>query len=166
MKSMLIKRGVWIAVLLLVSLSIASCSEREPLSELPADFETYHGDQREPLILLGDRAVPVVLQRIRDKKMPRRRAAIRFLGNGKYPSALPVLQELYSDTTDPDRDVLLTEIFRIDQSEGSRLAMLVRNDKGDLGKSARDVIVRERYLLKRRSFFEAWLAYQGLEPND
>ncbi|MBK7708645.1 MAG: hypothetical protein IPJ30_23520 [Acidobacteria bacterium] len=113
MKPKLIKRAVWVAVLLLVSLIVAGCfvREREPLAELPADFETYEGDQRDPLILAGDRAVPRVLERIRDKKMPRRPAAIRFLGNGRYASALPVLIELFSDSSDPDRENILSRKF-------------------------------------------------------
>ena len=73
---------------------------RDPESAL-RDF--YGGEDRleeqlcDPLILVGPRVVPLVIADLPKKGTPRRLYAIRFLGNGRYARALPVLQQLLAD---------------------------------------------------------------------
>src|SRR5271157_5610641 len=73
---------------------------RDPQSAL-RDF--YEGEDRaeqqlcDPLILVGPRVVPAVIADLPKKFMPRRLYAIRFLGNGRYSSALPALQQVLAD---------------------------------------------------------------------
>jgi hypothetical protein len=73
---------------------------RDPQSALQ-DF--YEGEDRseeelcDPLILVGPRVVPLVIADLPKKGTPRRLYAIRFLGNGRYPRALPVLEQILGD---------------------------------------------------------------------
>ena len=73
---------------------------RDPRGAL-RDF--YEGEDRrgeqlcDPPILAGKRVVPLVIADLPKKGTPRRLYAIRFLGNGRYSRALPVLQQLLGD---------------------------------------------------------------------
>ena len=113
----------------------------------------------DPLILAGERVVPLVLDKVKDKNMPRRRYAISFLGNGAYKQALPALEGVLQDSTEQDyfRGDALRSIYQIDQSQGMRYAGTYKDEPGNLGKVSRDILAGEQHLLERRSYLDAWL---------
>jgi hypothetical protein len=99
---------------------------RDPASTLK-DF--YQGEDRseeqlcDPLILVGPRVVPLVIADLPKKGTPRRLYAIRFLGNGHYSRALPVLEQLLED--DEESAAFRVEAFKaIDQISAERARQL------------------------------------------
>jgi hypothetical protein len=78
----------------------------------------------DPLILAGDRVVPLVLRELSKRDMPRALYAIGFLGRGRYREALPVLERILSDPGEHDslRAYALLAIHRIDGPRGRELA--------------------------------------------
>src|SRR5262245_45882955 len=56
----------------------------------------------DPLIVAGEKVVPLVIREIKNKEMPRRRYAIGFLGNGSYKQALPALEDIFQDLSEKD----------------------------------------------------------------
>src|SRR5262245_49067759 len=68
-----------------------------PEAALAAFYTGEHGQMTEceeasPLRSYGRRVVPLVIDALPDKTMPRRRYAIGFLGEGHYEEALPTLE--------------------------------------------------------------------------
>jgi hypothetical protein len=107
----------------------------------PADFVT-EDMQMDPLILAGDRVVPLVLRDITNPLMPKRRYAIGFLGNGGYREAKPALRRLLSDPGESAifRGDALKAIAQIDPDEGRQLASTYAADPSVLGYSARAIL--------------------------
>jgi len=106
---------------------------RDP-EEALRDF--YQGRNRaeeeliDPLLLNGSRAVPLVISALPNKEMPKRRYAIGFLGIGGYRSALPVLEDILTDGSDPfyvRRDAL-EAIYRIDPERARVLARSLEDE--------------------------------------
>ena len=86
---------------------------RDPESALRDFYEREdRGEEQmcDPLILVGPRVVPLVLADLPKQGMPRRLYAIRFLGNGRYRWALPVLGQLLGD--DAENVSFRVEAFR------------------------------------------------------
>ena len=139
-----------------------ACGTKPPASAL-AEFYVHDGaeDQlMDPLILAGDKVVPLVIERVKDKDMPRRRYAIAFLGNGSYRQALPVLQQILQDSTEADyyRGDALQSIYQIDPRLGTTYAQNYQTGIDYVGSIAKGIIAGDRSLKKRRSYWEAWWA--------
>ena len=150
----LVFAGFVIGAFLMVSCSLAS--PEETLEE----FYQYHEPGREsldPLILAGKRVVPLVIERIQDKTMPRRMLAIEFLGNGSYDEALPVLESILNDTFEQEnmRATALIAIYQIEPQKGTRDALRYQGESGEFGKVSRDILAKKDYLDYRRTFFDA-----------
>ena len=103
----------------------------------------------DPLILAGDRVVPLVIRGVADRNMPKRRYAIQFLGNGGFDEAVPVLRRILADKAEDDwmRADALQAIYMIQQSEGAGLAVDYREQDGVLGTLARRAIAGDPELL-------------------
>lgn len=114
----------------------------------------------DPLILAGDEVVPLILERIKDKNMPRRRYAIGFLGNGSYKQAIPILENILKDATEKDyfRGDALQSIYQADEVTGLRLAQIYQGAPGHLGKVATDLVTTRNHLPPRRSYLDAFFA--------
>lgn len=117
----------------------------------------------DPLILAGETVVPLVIREIENPKMPRRRYAIGFLGNGSYKRALLVLEQILKDSSEVSffRSDALKAIFFIDEVLGRKYARDYSDDKTFLGKMANDIINgRVSKELQHRSYFDALLGRQ------
>lgn len=139
---------------LLVMLS-AACGAKSPEAAL-AEFYEYDGMEgqlMDPLIRAGDKVVPLVIEKVRDKNMPRRRYAIGFLGNGSYRQALPVLQQILQDTTEEDyfRGDALQSIYQIDESLGVSYAQRYQGESNYVGKIAGEILAGSSWLKERRT---------------
>jgi hypothetical protein len=80
----------------------------------------------DPLILAGEKVVPLLLIEIERKTQPRRRYAIGALGNIQDNSALPVLERILRDESEEDyfRCDALNSIGMIDFQRGKELAAI------------------------------------------
>ena len=153
------KRLNFIIVLAVLTAACASTSPETALGQ----FYTYKGPEDtmiDPLILAGDKVVPLVIERVKDKRMPRRRYAIGFLGNGSYRQALPVLREIVQDRSEEDyfRGDALQSIYMIDEGLGLSLAERYKSETDYIGDVAKDLLGERRHVPERRSYFAAWLS--------
>lgn len=108
----------------------------------------------DPLILAGRCVVPLILERLPDQAMPKRRYAIGFLGNGRYPEALPALERIVRDSTELCimRTDALEAIVAIDPATARLLAEAHAKDTDALGVLARDILVGR----SRARFVRSW----------
>ena len=126
-----------------------------------ADFQDTT-DQAEdmlmdPLILAGDKVVPLVLNEIQSPDMKLRRYAIHFLGNGQYSEALPVLKSILENDGELDyiRADALAGIFNIDRDLGLALAGEYSTRSDFLGRQASEISTGTNKWWVQRSFWEA-----------
>lgn len=110
------------------------------------------------LILAGDRIVPSILESITNRDMPKRRYAIRFLGNGLHKEATLVLEKILADGSEDDfiRSDALIALYRINHELGIELAKKYVSEPSSLGKNA-DKIMAGDIPDRRRSFWQALL---------
>ena len=158
-----IRQGRKRVLVLVILLSLLSCSSQSSPEESLEDFYKYSGGEEtlmDPLILAGDKVVPLVLENIRNKQMPKRRYAIEFLGNGAIRPALPALEELVKNNTEEDfiRGDALQAIYRIDQVLGTEIAQKYKDAPALLGGITKNIIAGS-ISLERRSYFTSFLAH-------
>lgn len=113
----------------------------------------------DPIILGGKKVVPLIINEVQRRDMPRRRYAIGFLGNGLYPEAIPTLEKILEDETEKDyiRGDALKAIYQIDSSHGTKKAELYVTRKDNLGEMARQITKRSTVATDRRSYLQALL---------
>jgi hypothetical protein len=145
-----------LATVFLVTLTSA-CGAKSPEAAL-AEFYEYDGMEEQlmdPLILSGDKVVPLVIEKVNDKNMPRRRYAIGFLGNGSYRQALPVLQQILEDTTEKDyfRGDALQSIYQIDGPLGVSYAQRYQGESDHVGRIAKEILAGSSWLKERRTIW-------------
>jgi len=148
-----------ILLCLVTLLCVSGCSTRSPEAALE-EFYNYNepgNESLDPLILAGKKAVPLVIEKVKDKNMPRRRLAIEFLGNGSYEQSLPVLKQIMTDDSEEAhfRATALIAVFQIDEELGRRFAQENKDKADDLGEAARDILESKEYLRSRRTYFDA-----------
>jgi HEAT repeat protein len=146
--------------MLLITLTLA-CRSKSPESAL-SEFYVFRGaeDQlMDPLILAGDKVVPVVIERVNDRDMPRRRYAIAFLGNGSYRQAIPVLEQILQDRTEKDyfRGDALESLYKIDMQVGTNYAQKYQTENDHLRRTATKILAGDSSMKQRRSYWDAWL---------
>lgn len=132
-------------------------SPEQAFDEFLSSTDRAEDQLMDPLILAGDDVVPLVLQHVKDRGLPRRRYAICFLGNSGKREALPVLESLYADASELDyiRGDALQAIAMIDLEHGKRLAVHPREDDSYVGLIARSIVAEDCERLEKRSYWEA-----------
>ena len=85
----------------------------------------------DPLILAGVSVVPLLLDEVANKEMPRRRYAIGALGNIQDRSALAVLEDILGDTSEKDyfRCDALNALGMIDFQRAKKISEMYRQSK-------------------------------------
>ena len=113
----------------------------------------------DPLIRNGRRVVPLVIAAVPHRQMRLRRYAIRFLGNGRYREALPVLEQVLSDDSELFyfRADALEGIFRISPERARELAPRYSGSEGLLGRVAGDIVAGRSLASRTRSYWQAVL---------
>ncbi|HMR77643.1 MAG TPA: hypothetical protein PKD61_21190, partial [Polyangiaceae bacterium] len=88
----------------------------------------------------GDSVLPLLLDRIQDRGMPRRRYAIGYLGKCGYVPALPVLEQILLDDAEKDlyRSDALMAIDAIAPAHAARLRTSYLKRDDELGNVARN----------------------------
>jgi hypothetical protein len=110
----------------------------------------------DPLIVAGDSVLPLVVERVRDKSMPRRRYAIGHLGKSQYKPALPLLSQIVLDDSEKDlcRGDALMSLAAISPTDAEALRGRFVHRKDYLG----DVARHDWKLGPKRPLFSAMLA--------
>jgi hypothetical protein len=109
----------------------------------------------DPLVLAGDRAVPVVLREVVRAEMPLRRYAISFLGNAQSPEAVPVLQRILENSAEEDvfRGDALEALWAIGVPGREALAQRFASREDYLGQTASRLLAG--YKPERRTYWQA-----------
>ena len=134
---------------------------RDPQSALQ-DF--YDGEDRteeqlcDPLILAGPRVVPLVILDLPKKGTARRLYAIRFLGNGHYKRALPVLEQLLADDAEnvSFRVEAFEAIYQISPDRARQLAPVYGYGRDRLARVAADIATHRDPGCWTRSYWQAF----------
>jgi hypothetical protein len=155
------KRALWVALAIVTVVSGSMARRRfwpTPTESL-RDFYVHDGAEdmlMDPLILGGEDVVPLVLEQLPNRQMPRRRYAIAFLGNGGFTQALPGLRAMLTDQGESDifRGDALQAICEIDATEGKRTASQLVREENYLGSTARQ-IARQGCRRERRTWPQA-----------
>ena len=104
-----------IICLISICFLLFGCSNQSP-EQVLEEFYSYNEPDSEslhPLILAGSEVVPLIIKKIQDRNMKRRRLAIDFLGNGEYKQALSVLTNILNDETEENHFRQLASVFNI-----------------------------------------------------
>src|SRR5215510_10119128 len=126
--------AIFALTILSVAISVYWFLAQGPYPTAEAALEAFYGGeprpecmQAEPLRRDGSRVVPLLIQALPNKAMPRRRYAIGFLGEGRHAEALPTLEQILSDATEIyyfRADALLA-VFEIAPTRAQELASQV-----------------------------------------
>ena len=148
---------VFCAAALLLCFPGCQSPEQAYADFISPDRECAEDQMMDPLILAGECVVPIVLQHVQERDMPRRRYGIGFLGNVGSRDALPVLERLFWDSSERDyiRGDALQAIAKIDLRRGQSLARECAEGDGYVAYIAREVLAEDRQLLEKRSYEDA-----------
>jgi hypothetical protein len=140
--------------------SINSGPLRPPEDALRDFYEAKNraeGQLKDTLILNGRRVLPLVLNDLPNKDMPRRRYAISYLGDGGYVEALPALLKIIQDEAEFNyfRADTLEAILQIDQPQSIKLAEQYRGEPDLLGRVATQIVNGISPIYSERSYWEA-----------
>jgi len=143
-----------------ISWAVVEGPLRDPddtLSDFYEARERAEDQLMDPLILNGRRVVPLVISAVPNKDMRLRRYAIGFLGNGRYRSALPVLEEVLADESEIYyfRADALEAIYQIAPDRAQALAPRHVNGEDLLGQVARTIVADESPVYLTRSYWQA-----------
>lgn len=164
------KAGILLVLSIIVSMSLSVWWTlqvkpwRSP-QEVLADFKNPTGVRAEdmladPLILAGDKVLPLILEEVKNPEMRLRRYAIFFLGNGRFRDALSVLETIVINDFESDiaRGEALGSIYQIDPQLAERYAHQYVSRSDYLGKMAKAVMGERAYFMylpERRSYLKA-----------
>jgi len=112
----------------------------------------------DPLILSGDKIVPIIIKEIKSKNFPRRLYAISFLGDGSYIESLPTLKKILTNVTEHSefRGMALLSIYKINNTLGTKFALQNLKEEGFLGNVSKMIINKNPYIEEKRSYLEAF----------
>lgn len=122
------------------------------------DQDRVEDQLTDPLILVGESVVPLILKELPNKEMRYRRYAISFLGNGRYKQALSSLEKILSDASENDyfRSDALRAIYLISDIRAKALAPVYIDRRDSLGKTAKDIALGKFPICYSRSYWEAF----------
>ncbi len=106
------------------------------------DFKSQRTDESALLDADPTELAPLVITEVANRKMPRRRHAIAYLGRIKSRPALPVLEAILTDESEEGalRAVALEAIGHIDRPRAQHHAMTYRGSPDALGRLARELL--------------------------
>jgi hypothetical protein len=148
--------SLFLSVLLGILLICCGDSHKRALEQ----FYRYDGPEEalmDPLILAGEKVVPLVISSIKNKEMPKRRYAIGFLGNGSYSQAIPALEEILTDVSEKDyiRADALISIYQINATVAVKYAERYKTDTGHHGDISREIVANSLTLPQKRTYSDA-----------
>ncbi len=109
------------------------------------EFQTYEHKEAflvAPLCVAGERVVPLVSEKVRDKSLDGRLYAIAFLGTSNGDLPVSVLESIVRDESEnvTIRDAALTSLYALDEQRGKSAADILTARQDFLGVNARKLI--------------------------
>ncbi len=153
--------GVAVMLVVLSAVIFSQVIRRSPKTALHK-FETTlrvaEDQMMDPLILAGDRVVPLVIKRIRDRDMPKRIYAIGFLANGEYTEAVPTLENLVLDEQESVyvRVSALRALHHLVPDQGRSLSSQFDGRYDALGEMAQLILLCQQPEYRKRSYWDAF----------
>ena len=159
-KLLLILLTLTVILLVILVLRYANPSPEKAFNKFLSSTDLAEDQLKDPLILAGNKVVPIVLQNIENKDMPRRRYAIAFLGDIGSTDAIPALKQILSNKSETDffRGDALQAIAMIDLNRGKTLAQKYSQGDSYLSMIAKEVLSEDNEVLKRRSYWDAFFS--------
>jgi len=138
---------LYFSVLIFATFGVAGCFVVPGTPE--AAFHEFQTTQTKesyivlPLCSAGEKVVPLVSQRIKDKDLARRRYAIGFLGVYGNSETIPILKSVLADESELVyfRGDALGSLFVLDERSGRLLADTHRARTDYLGEQAKRITV-------------------------
>lgn len=105
-----------------------------------------------PLCKAGEKVIPLLLEKIKDKNMERRRYAIGFLGVYDNRKSIPLLQTILKDEAEKEyfRGDALESLHLLDENLGKDFAIVNERREDFLGKISREILEITNYATYRR----------------
>lgn len=134
--------GLQILMLSLLSSNCADLKSPEGAINEFLTHETKESFLTLPLCKAGEKVVPLLTEKIKDKNMKRRRYAIGFLGITESRLPVPVLEQIAKDETEDAlyRGDALEALYLLDENLGEMLAGNYQNRTDFLGRIAKEIL--------------------------
>lgn len=115
----------------------------------------------DPLLLAGQKVIPLVLTSIKDKEMKKRRYAIEFLGYSGEKKSLLVLQEIFNDKSEKDyiRGDALEAIYHIAPESGKKIAHNYSYEEEYISMVAKEIINSKSGSIEKRTLIDAMIGW-------
>jgi hypothetical protein len=150
------KKTYFLQLLIVIAgLILTGCGRKRSPENLLNDFltqETMESFLALPLCAGGEKIVPLVTEKVRDRNMKRRRYAIGFLGVTESRLPIPVLEKIVKDETEEEvfRGDALHSIYLLDESLGKKLANENRDRMDYPGETAREILQVKDHSIYRK----------------
>lgn len=131
--------------LIILGLLSANCTHQLSPEDAVNEFMTHKTKESYltiPLCDAGEKVVPLLTEKIKDKNMERRRYAIGFLGVTENKLPLTTLEKIIEDETDNEffRADSLQSAYLLDEKLGKELANKYQSRTDFLGEVAKEII--------------------------
>lgn len=116
-----------------------------------------------PLCVAGESVVPLVIEKVKQKDLDRRRYAIAFLGTSEGDLPVTVLESIANDVSEEEyfRGNALESLFVLSEKKGKALALTFKYRADFLGTIAKEISVVSNHLQFRQEYRRIIC-----EPND
>lgn len=109
------------------------------------DFQTNQHKESwmvAPLCAAGESVIPIVIEKVKNRKLERRVYALGFLGTTESESAADVLEVIARDDSEDEgiRNTALKSLFMIDETRGRKAADEFKDRMDYVGKIAREIL--------------------------
>lgn len=134
----------------------ANCTHQQSPEDAVNEFMTHKTKESYltiPLCDAGEKVVPLLTEKIKDKNMERRRYAIGFLGATENKLPLTTLEKIIEDETDNEffRADSLQSAYLLDEKLGKELANKYQSRTDFLGEVAKEIIkVKDHSAYKKK----------------
>ena len=152
---------------LLISLSLSTGVPKTADEAFSKFYSDVAEDQlMDPLILAGKKVLPLLLEKISDKNMPKRRYAIGAIGNIGDASAIPILIDILDDPGEEDyfRCDAFLAIAMISREYGYKLAQQYEDNTNEcLARLSNALLSNDPDLWKKANYMKRsyWQALLG-----
>lgn len=150
----------------IIGLFLINCTDQQSSENALNEFLTHQTKESYlaiPLCNAGEKVVPLLTEKVKDKNLKRRRYAIGFLGVTESKLPVSVLEKIVKDETDNEfyRGDSLQSLYLLDESLGKTLANNYQNMADYLGETAREIMQ-----VKNHSIYKKERRELICNPND
>lgn len=105
-----------------------------------------------PLCAAGESVVPLLIEKVKDRKLERRLYALGFLGTTESQVAADVLEVIVGDESESEgvRRTALQSLFMIDEAKGRRVANQYKDRADHIGEISLEILAVTDHSLYER----------------